>query len=76
MYRGNRWRIARSPKVLSELPRRTQIGPADGGGPLGIWHHTDALGERIYIRRAFFDEITKADTAAAAAAAAAAAVGR
>jgi hypothetical protein len=63
LCRGGRWTISLSPEVLAELPRRMQIGPAHSGGPLGIWHHTDALGERIYIRRTWFDEIAKADAA-------------
>jgi hypothetical protein len=64
LCRGGRWTISLSSEVLSELPRRTLIGPAHGGGPLGMWHHTDALGERIYIRRDWFDEIANADAAA------------
>jgi hypothetical protein len=64
LCRAGRWTISLRAEVISELPRSTLIGPADGGGPLGIWRQTDALGERIYIRHAWFDEIAKADAAA------------
>ncbi len=60
MCPGGRWTKTLRPEVLSELPREATLGP-----PRGLWHHTDALGERIYIQRSFFDEIAKADAAVA-----------
>jgi hypothetical protein len=51
------WRMSAVKKVLRELPRLTQIGPASG-----LWYRTAALGERLYIHRSFREDVELADS--------------
>jgi hypothetical protein len=48
-------------EVLRELPRATRIGPASG-----LWHKTEALGERLYVHKRFHKDIAAADAAVGA----------
>jgi hypothetical protein len=45
--------------VLGEYPRSTKLGP-----PSGLWHTTDALGEKLWIHKRFFKDIETADSGA------------
>jgi hypothetical protein len=58
LYAGNRWRVGAIRELMSELPRRTRIGPAGG-----VWHRTDVFGERLYIQRRWHREVQAADAA-------------
>jgi hypothetical protein len=51
------WRMFAVAAILRELPRQTQIGPAKG-----LYCRTEALGERLYIHRAYFHDITLVDS--------------
>lgn len=56
VFRGDRWRHRADYVTMAEFPRRTRIGPA-----AGLWHRTDAFGERLYIQRRFYREVAAAD---------------
>jgi hypothetical protein len=56
VFRGDRWRYRADDVTMAEFPRRTRIGPASG-----LWHRTDAFGERLYIQRRFYREVAAAD---------------
>jgi hypothetical protein len=45
--------------VLREYPRSTRLGP-----PSGLWHTTEALGEKLWIHKRFAKDIEAADSAA------------
>jgi hypothetical protein len=55
--RVGRWRTFALEAVLRELPRQTQIGPANG-----LYYSTEAFGERLYIHRAYFHDIALVDS--------------
>lgn len=59
LCKSGRFRVTPVNDVIRELPRSTKIGPPDG-----LWHKTEALGEKIYINRRFFKDIEAADAGA------------
>jgi hypothetical protein len=44
--------------VIREYPRSTKLGPASG-----LWHTTEALGEKLWIHKRYFKDIETADSA-------------
>lgn len=46
-------------KIITELPRSTQLGPASGS-----WHVVRVNGKKLWIPRQFFKDIEAADAAA------------
>jgi hypothetical protein len=57
--RSGRFRITPVGEVLHEAPRSTRIGPAGG-----LWHKTEALGEKLHIAKRFHKDIEEADAKA------------
>jgi hypothetical protein len=54
--RCGRLRSSALKEVLAELPGQTVIGPL-----AGMWSHTEALGERLYVYRRFYKDVDDAD---------------
>jgi hypothetical protein len=61
VYESGRWKATQVKQRLRELPRGIRIGPPHGG-----WYRTDALGETLYIARAYHKAIRQADEVATA----------